>query len=528
MGASRPDWHWTTTNAGEALPGVMTPLMWTFWGPSTEHGARESAYQVGALTAAERAVPADPAQWYAQAFHGRVALRLDYLALLGDRLPGTTGRDAVFNFVGTVPEGLTFAPTRRRYPIIAARLPVLFARFPSRIATLAGSVEAWWQATTPVVPTLSLPACRAAFTEARRRHDEAMVGQTNGIVSNMQPLYAAVADLTAKTGSPDLSILTGASGGAEMAVVLDVWRASRGELTVEDVVARHGFHGPNEGELSSTVWREDDAPLRRLVAQYAGRGDDEDPRRREAARAQRHAQAERDLLAALPAARRPGARLLLKLARERLPLRGVGKRAFLQANDVGRATARRLGELLAEAGELAEPGDVFFLTAPELSAPALPPDVAERVARRRAERAAYLEVTVPEKWQGLPVTVPLAHDGERAAEEDGPVVLSGLGVSSGVVEGTVRVVTDPSFVDVEPDEILVAPVTDPSWSAIMFISSALVVDIGGALSHAAVVARELDIPCVVGTHDGTARLRTGDRVRVDGTAGTVELLERPA
>jgi pyruvate,water dikinase len=62
----------------------------------------------------------------------------------------------------------------------------------------------------------------------------------------------------------------------------------------------------------------------------------------------------------------------------------------------------------------------------------------------------------------------------------------------------------------------------------MFISSALVVDIGGALSHAAVVARELGIPCVVNTRTGTRRLRTGDRLRVDGAKGTVEILERVA
>ena len=75
-------------------------------------------------------------------------------------------------------------------------------------------------------------------------------------------------------------------------------------------------------------------------------------------------------------------------------------------------------------------------------------------------------------------------------------------------------------------EVLVAPTTDPSWSAIMFVSSALVVDIGGALSHAAVVARELEIPCVVNTRDGTKAIQTGDRVRVDGEAGTIEILER--
>ena len=89
-----------------------------------------------------------------------------------------------------------------------------------------------------------------------------------------------------------------------------------------------------------------------------------------------------------------------------------------------------------------------------------------------------------------------------------------------------RIVTDPSFADVEPGEILVSHTTDPSWASIMFVSAALVVDIGGIISHAAVVARELGIPAVVNTRHGTDLLRDGDRVRVDGSAGTVELLDR--
>jgi pyruvate,water dikinase len=105
-------------------------------------------------------------------------------------------------------------------------------------------------------------------------------------------------------------------------------------------------------------------------------------------------------------------------------------------------------------------------------------------------------------------------------------VISGIGASSGVTEGQVRVVLDPSFDDVQPNEILVTPTTDPSWASIMFLSAALVVDMGGMLSHAAVVARELGIPCVVNTRTGTHQLSTGDRVRVDGRAGTVEILER--
>jgi len=88
----------------------------------------------------------------------------------------------------------------------------------------------------------------------------------------------------------------------------------------------------------------------------------------------------------------------------------------------------------------------------------------------------------------------------------------------------VRVVLDPASTEVRTGDIVVAPTTDPSWCSVMFVSSALVVDIGGALSHAAVVARELGIPCVVNTRTGTQQLQTGDRVRVDGDSGTVELI----
>jgi pyruvate,water dikinase len=129
---------------------------------------------------------------------------------------------------------------------------------------------------------------------------------------------------------------------------------------------------------------------------------------------------------------------------------------------------------------------------------------------------------LPSYWQGTPTpTVRSAAPAEQTDE-----VLTGIGASAGVVEGPVRVVTDPSFADVEPGEVLVAPTTDPSWASIMFVSAALVVDIGSALSHAAVVARELGLPCVVNTRTGTRALRDGDIVRVDGSAGTVEIVKR--
>ena len=102
--------------------------------------------------------------------------------------------------------------------------------------------------------------------------------------------------------------------------------------------------------------------------------------------------------------------------------------------------------------------------------------------------------------------------------------ITGLAVSPGVVEGRARVVLDAATSELEPGEVLVCETTDPSWASLFLVASALVIDIGGALSHGAIVARELGVPCVINTRVGTAVLRTGDRLRVDGDAGRVEVL----
>ena len=97
--------------------------------------------------------------------------------------------------------------------------------------------------------------------------------------------------------------------------------------------------------------------------------------------------------------------------------------------------------------------------------------------------------------------------------------------SAGVVEGTVRVVDHPGTGDrLQPGEILVAVQTDIAWTLLFPRASAVVTDVGAPLSHAAIVARELGIPAVVGCGSATTRLRTGDRVQVDGGKGIVERL----
>jgi pyruvate,water dikinase len=318
-----------------------------------------------------------------------------------------------------------------------------------------------------------------------------------------------------------MTSLAGGYGSVpETAVVADLWRASRGEIDLSVVVERNGFHGPREGELMSQVWREDDSPLRRLVTEYALMDETRNPLRREAGVREHRAELEREILAALPAVRRPLARRVLRTASRVIPLRGIAKDSFLQASDTIRASARRIGELLAADGTIAARDDVFFLCENEITG-RRPDDIRGLIQRRRERYDHYLTVEVPSRWQGDPIPVPLSVNDESPS-----ATINGVGVSPGVVEGLARVVTDPGCSEVEPGEILVTPATDPSWSSIMFISAALVVDIGGALSHAAIVARELAVPCVVNTKTGSRCIRTGDRLRVDGTTGTVTVLER--
>jgi len=111
-----------------------------------------------------------------------------------------------------------------------------------------------------------------------------------------------------------------------------------------------------------------------------------------------------------------------------------------------------------------------------------------------------------------------------AASVDDAATLTGSAVSPGVVEGRVRVVLNPTAAHLQPGEILVCPGTDPSWTPLFLAAGGLVMEVGGMMTHGSVVAREYGIPAVVGVTRVTQRLKTGQRVRVDGSSGRVTIL----
>jgi phosphohistidine swiveling domain-containing protein len=192
--------------------------------------------------------------------------------------------------------------------------------------------------------------------------------------------------------------------------------------------------------------------------------------------------------------------------------------AFLQGLDVVRAAARRLGGHLCESGALDDPDDVFFLTLDELAA-GCPENARELVAERRPLHRHYRTIHLPAFWRGMPEPATVEFDPDAE-------MIEGTGASPGVIEGPVRVVADPATATLSDGDILVADCTDPSWASLMFLSAGLIADIGGVMSHTAVVARELSIPCVVNTKVAMHVLHDGDRVRMDGASGRIQILER--
>jgi phosphohistidine swiveling domain-containing protein len=340
-------------------------------------------------------------------------------------------------------------------------------------------------------------------------------------------LLDALGDLAeTATGNRPLAmeLATGYGAMEETELIEDVWSASEGRLDVEQLIRRHGYHGPDEGELSRATWREDRAPLEAIMGKYQ-RGAVANPREREGRQIQRRRAAEREVLSGLSWARRPAARVTMRLAATYIPLRELGKAAFLHALDAARCAARAGGEALAHSGVLADPADVFFLTGDEFLGtpdPSISPVVDER--RERHER--YQRLTLPPEWSGPPVPVGVADTITPplpTTPADAVTELYGIGIVGDRVTGRARVVHDPGDAELDPGDILVCVTTDPSWTPLFMLAEALVIDTGGAMSHGAIVARELGVTCVINTVTGTRDIPDGATITVDGSTGRVAI-----
>ena len=520
------DFLWTNTNVGEAIPDVMTPATW-------------SMVQVF-LTDAMATASIPPYVGYGR-IGGRIYLNLSVMMTLSaavgvsekryrslteevfGRLPADleippvqAHRLAVIRAV--LPMGLhVLGEARRDVKVLDAYLaehPALCDRRRTEIAAIAKPVELadlWVSVISPEFDRVSwmLSAATrssgASFITTRKRLQR-LVGD------------AAANALTAGLG--------GQAGQLASLGLLDgLEQVATGEIDRDTFNRRYGHRGPHEFEISLPRPGEDPAWIDQRLAERAALATSY----RELLEVQEHKRSE--AWAELEQRHPVQARILrrqvrgwAKISRDRERARSEVIRYFW----VLRAYAQRAGELTGW-GE-----DIFFLDKAEIVRVLEGETISTKLIkqRRRAYQSYSALPPYPALIRGTFNPYAWAADVNRRSDvfmsgsrNEADVAVRGFPGSAGIVEAKVRVLSDAADGGaLQPGEVLVTTVTNVGWTPLFPRAAAVVTDVGAPLSHAAIVARELGIPAVVGCGNATMRLRTGDLVRVDGTAGTVEVL----
>jgi pyruvate,water dikinase len=513
----------TTEGIGEMVPGVLPPLVWELNRLLVEHAFAWLLDRLGVLpTGGEAERP------LIRRVRGRAALDFARLRAMADALPGDTGTELELQYFGSRRAG---RPLGAATTAPAATL----AHLAHDVRAMSVRTRAVLDAEVVVATVDRFGAVVAAATVDR--FGAVAAGPERGALEALEALdlvalvvrRAGLVDLAMRAMTAELAVAADAAAGfrrleALLGRRLDPADAARfaASLTAGRPLppAAPGasaavFAGPTWGEIARST---------RGTAGVAGRRPT-DTDGREAP----------DPLAALLAflADRPGwrpdalrSRLWVRTVRrlaadvaDQLRRRERTKRAVMVLGGLVRATHREMGRRLVAGGVLDAADDVELLSLAELRGAlegGSAPDRDEIRRRRRALRRYELDPPLPVRFQGVP-------DVEPAAVPVTAARLEGWAASPGRRAGLARVVTDPAGPLYE-GEVLVAQATDPSWSPLFTRAAAIVLERGGPLSHAAILARELGVPAVLNVPHAT-ELLGGHEVLVDGTAGVVAVLD---
>jgi pyruvate,water dikinase len=545
---------WSTVNVGEALPGVATPLTWSVAGAFSEAGFRRAFAALGCSVPKHTHLVGN--------VHGRFYLNLTEFMRIAAQVPwlkprtlvelgGGAGGDELELQV----EGVSRKSFYARMPLTAVRLAREHLRIDDDVAryeVIAMAAErAHGALDLAILPddglartlrdiqelleetgTVMLTCASSAL--AGHLALKAVLARTSPIESDRlaQALSGGIRDL--ETARPAIGILRVASiarGEPEARAILedastvglDALPEGPTLRAIKSFLESYGDRAVREAELSTPRWREDPRPVLTML-RVALRGE---VREVEPALARARAQADAEMARLIPKlniAEQTLVRHLVaraqKAARLRERMRTWVTRVLGMLRDAVLDADRRLVRL---SPELAPPtpnalGSVFFLTLDEIvtALRASRADLAPLVRARRAEYARDgARPDPPSTFVGAPPSVvlpPLGGD-----------ILRGLPASPGIVEGRARVLLGPEAMgDLQVGEILVVRTTDVGWTPLFLLAAGVVTELGGSLSHAAVVAREFGVPSVVNVEGATRAIRTGDLVRVDGGTGVVE------
>jgi len=563
-----PRWPVNTRgNVGEVFPEVLTPLSYRLGVIFAEKAWRDAYAELGVVRKGDFSGD-DPV--IVGLYGGYAYLNLSYLRILGVRAPGSSPQaiDVAFFGEGDPPPYVPRKGDKSLLSTLRILKSVLGALGTKSMPSMVADSYAKAEAHRALCPDLDasdddllayLHAFPAAFQPAFQNH--MLSSALSSIVSGV------LIDACAAAGQPDLvTHLIGSAGDVKSAEYsLDLYaiaRAVRDQPTVlaafdagvdglMDRVAdnpdaadfrerfaafidTHGHRGPNDWELSSRNWQNTPELALLAVDRMRLADHDLDPATR----------------LADDATRREAA-----IAVVRPHLKGMDRKNFdkalaampwwAQAREATRDRAIRIGaptkqayrELVrraAERGGHPDPVRVALLDPiDELPAYLVDPSSFRDVIDERGALFDRYTAVEPRFFITSQDEVPTIEEleADQAARDAVPAavpgdVLTGASGCQGVARGRARVVMDPAdAVDLEPGEVLVAPITDPAWTPLFLPSAAVVVNVGALMSHAVIVSRELGIPCVVSVDDATSRIPNGALVEVNGSAGTVTILE---
>jgi pyruvate,water dikinase len=518
---------WTNGNLGEAIPDVMTPCTWSLV-QRFMRGAMESS-----------SLPAYRA-------YGNIGGRFYMSLSLAATLAAAFGMRKLFNeaipqVFGKLPPGVeipllplsrwqalrallpTVLTVLRRIRANTKRLPAFFAEAPSRCDALRARIQATSSAAE--LATAWRTDVEPYFLECCHMLEAAAKQDRNALVTIRR-------DLTRLVGETDADALltglhTGTSQLASLGPLIGLEQLARGELDRDTFARKWGHRGPHEFEVSMPRPAEDPAWIDRQLAGLR--------------------EAKHDVTSLLENQKAARAAVWRRLGesapRQEASLRRKIERATkaLRDREVARSEVIRvfwaLRAFVLRAGELTGHGEaLFFLSIEEIlevlggsDAPLARIPIREATYERYRSLPPYPAVIRgrfdPVQWAANPNRRGDFHDehGDSVPASD---TVKGFPGSAGIIEGLARVLgSSEEGEQLQSGEILVTTVTNVGWTPLFPRAAAVVTDVGAPLSHAAIVARELGIPAVVGCGNATMRLRTGDRVRVDGSRGTVEVLK---
>jgi pyruvate,water dikinase len=523
----RGDFLWTNVNVGEARPDVMTPLTWTLGQmlrnenqpmpgnyPWVGNIGGRTYMNISMTLSMFRAFGMNPK---------KMLKRME--ALLG---PVPEGMDIpMFPFpLSTIFVGLPgFLKIRQRERAAVKKLDAFMAtnttwcheimRKCQEVQTKEELLDLWYEEIKPyfidagfMMGASFRPMMKATGKLSKQLVELVGEADANALLSNL---------------SVDEELL------ASLGPVVGIWKVSNGEMSREEYLLRYGHRGPHEMELSAPRPDEDPGWLDTQLQMF-----NESPVDVDALLARRRA----DFDAAWGRFQEQYPRKAKSMQRRLAKVPPAARLRESFRSEVTRIYAVALRSWALRAGDLTGLGDdIFFLTYDELldflDGEELP---TQFISARKETHARYSALppyptTIrgrfdPFAWAADPSRRGDIFDAQAPHPATTSATITGFAGAAGRVEGSVRRLLYFEEGDqLQPGEILVAVTTNVGWTPLFPRAAAVITDVGVPLSHAAIVARELGIPAVVGCVDATTRLKTGDRVRVDGGRGTVEILQ---